>query len=318
MDKRSWRLLYSLVAFGALYSCAGNNGEPSVTSEAKLAAGGMPASAPSMRTDIGKHSQDYDEAAKGKSDTTGREASTRPATVESMADAMPDRFLIKNGTLTVEAGDVRKAADALIASARAVKGYVSDSHETVDSLGSRSVTLQVRIPADRFDASLQDIQKLGKILEKQVTAEDVTEEFVDSQSRLRNLRRTEDRLLAHLSKTGKLSDTLLVEKELTRVRQEIEQLDGRIRFLSHRIAFSTLTVTLKEKAHAQGLVPPETFSSGKVASDASRSLIGFAQGLWTMTIWLGIWAVVWIPAIVLMVIALRKRRTPKPGIGIPT
>src|SRR4051794_319547 len=82
------------------------------------------------------------------------------------------------------------------------------TRESVDALGRRSVTTKVRIPFTRFDSSLQQIESLGKVLDKQITAEDVTEEFVDSQAKLRNLQRTELCLLAHLDHTGRLPDIL--------------------------------------------------------------------------------------------------------------
>jgi hypothetical protein len=151
-----------------------------------------------------------------------------------------------------------------------------------------------------------ELQSLGKVLERQVTAEDVTEEFVDSQARLRNLKKTEERLVAHLSRTGKLSDTLLVEKELTRVRQEIEQIEGRLRFLSHRIAFSTITLTLSEAARSLAMTPPEHYSTGKITSDAVRSLVGFAQEVWSTVIWLAVWAVVWLPIFAILWLGFRR------------
>src|SRR5207244_3066349 len=127
-------------------------------------------------------------------------------------------------------------------------------------LGRLSSTIQSRVPFTRFEHWLQQIQALGKVLEEQVTAEDVTEEFVDSQARLHNLTQTELRLLEHLNRTARLADILLVEKELSRVRGEIEQLEGRLRFLQHRIAFSTITVELREAPRTQPLVPSETYS----------------------------------------------------------
>jgi hypothetical protein len=148
------------------------------------------------------------------------------AKLQTVADSRPDRYLIKNSTLRMEVKDPRKALEKVTESVKASRGYLSDMHETVDGLGARSITVTVRIPATGFDQSMLELQSLGKVLERQVTAEDVTEEFVDSQSRLRNLKKTEERLIAHLTRTGKLSDTLLVEKELTRVRQEISRLKG--------------------------------------------------------------------------------------------
>jgi hypothetical protein len=246
------------------------------------------------------------------------DASAKPDNLGTMSQNRPDRYLIKNATVTIEAEDVHKSTEKLLLSVRMAQGYVSNLQESVDALGSRAVTMQVRVPASGFDASMQQLASLGKMLDKQVTAEDVTEEFVDTASTLRNLKRTEDRLLEHLSRTGKLSDTLLIEKELTRVREEIEQREGRLRFLTHRIDYCTIAVTLKEKARAQAAVPPESFSTGKEATDATRSLVGFLRSVWSVIIWIGIWGIVWVPLVIIGFITMRtlrvrNRRPTEPG-----
>lgn len=119
---------------------------------------------------------------------------------------------------------------------------------------------------------------------------------------------TESRLLEHLSKTGKLSDTLLVETELTRVRQEIEELEGKVRFMAHRIAYSTLNLTFKETAHAQPITPPDSYSMGQVSSEAARSLVGCLQSLTSAAIWVSIWGVLWVPIVLLAWYLYRRRK----------
>ena len=231
----------------------------------------------------------------------------------------PDRYLIKNSTLTLESADVRGAARQLNELAKTVQGYVSDSHEAVDGVGNRSVTMTVRVPYQQFETAAERIEALGKLLDKQVSAEDVTEEFVDTTARVRNLKKSEERLLQHLSHTGTLRDTLAIENELTRVREEVEKSEGRLRFLAHRVAYSTFNVTFKETDHAQTVTPPESFSSGKIATDAGRSLIGFLQGVWSTVIWLGIWAIVWLPPVALGIWFLRRelRRNRRPIVPSP-
>jgi hypothetical protein len=235
-------------------------------------------------------------------------------TLAKYQQSEPDRYLIKNATLTIETADVRGGAKQLADLAKSVRGYVSDSHESVDGIGARSVTLTMRVPSDQFESISQRVEALGKIQDKQVGAEDVTEEFVDTTARTRNLKKSEERLLEHLLHTGKLSDTLAIENELTRVRGEIEKLEGRLRFLAHRISYSTFNITFRETAHAQSVTPAESFSSGKVATDAGRNLIGFLQTVWSTVIWLGIWAIVWLPPVALGAWFLRReiRRNRRP------
>jgi predicted nuclease with TOPRIM domain len=153
---------------------------------------------------------------------------------------------------------------------------------------------------------MQRLGMLGKVLNRHVSTEDVTEEYVDTDARLRNLKRTEERLLAHLDRTGELKGIVEVERELNRVREEIERLEGRLRYLSHRVDFSTFNVTFQEKPKAEPVVPPETFSIAKIASQATRGLVGFLQGLSKCIVWLGIWSVVWVPLLLLVLFLARR------------
>jgi hypothetical protein len=228
------------------------------------------------------------------------------ATLASFERAEQDRYLIRNATVTLEVGDVGNVLESINAMVSAGRGYSSETHETIDGLGVRSVTLTVRIPAEKFDAGMNALAGWGRVIDRQVTSEDVTEEFVDSTSRLRNLKRTEERLLEHLKKTGKLSDTLLVEKELNRIRQEIEQLEGRLRFLKHRVVFCTITITLRETARPRSTDPVASFSAKGEMNNALRELIGFGRAAVATIIWWGVWSVVWVPTAVVVVLLLRR------------
>ena len=279
----------------------------------KMDAGSTGANAPA---DIGAHGKQAVSAKHEPATHASNPVSTQDSDEETIkvvlaADIQPDRYLIKNATLTVEAQDVRRVASKVIAGATEIKGYVSGLHETVDALGTRSVTFSVRVPSTQFDTFLRSFESQGKVLDREVTAEDVTEEFIDTQSKVRNLRSTEARLLSHLSKTGRLSDTLLIEKEINRVREEMDRLTGRLKFLAHRVSYSTFNITVRETPHAQAITPAETFSAGKVVSDSARSLVTFSQQILTMGIWLLMWSVVWLPPLLILgYVKWRKRGVP--------
>ena len=225
----------------------------------------------------------------------------------------PDRYLIKNATMTVEVQNAKEALQRLTAAIEGAGGYVGNLQESVNALGRRSVTVQIRVPADQFDKALQGMEPLGKVVNKQVTTQDVTEEYVDTDSRSRNLKRTEERLLDHLNKSARLEDTLRLEQELTRVREQIERLDGRLRVLSNRVRLSTIQVTLQEAPQAEPIVPAATFSTAKVASEAVRSLVAFSQRKWTKAIWVGVWSAVWLPPLIVLLVVYRVLRRRKLG-----
>ena len=207
----------------------------------------------------------------------------------------PDRYLIKTAFVSIETDDARKAAADFRAQAAALGGFVGNLDEVTDGLERHTVILEVRVPADKLDGALQALDAFGKVLNRQVNAQDVTKEYVDNESRIRNLSKTEERLLDHLSKTSMIENTLKIETELNRVREQLELIQGRQRVLSHRVAFSSITATFTEAPKAESVVPAQSFSIGKVSTEAVRSLVGFGRVLITKLIWVGVWLPVWAP-----------------------
>src|SRR5690606_2304055 len=105
-----------------------------------------------------------------------------------------------------------------------------------------------------------------------------------------------------------LDEVLRIEQEITRVRQEIESLEGRLRFLGSRIAFSTLDVSVQEAAQVQAALPPQSYSAGGELARAFRSLVGILRGVLTLVIWIGVYAVVWVPLVLALWFVVRRIR----------
>lgn len=157
-------------------------------------------------------------------------------------------MVIRNGDVSVEVDSVELAMDRLRQLASALGGYVSNVSTHTGEHEVRSATLELKVPAARFDDAMSGMAPLGKVERSTATAQDVGEEFVDLTARVENARRLEARLVALLAqRTGKLEDVLAVERELARVREEIERYEGRLRFLSSRVATSTVVATVHEK-----------------------------------------------------------------------
>lgn len=218
----------------------------------------------------------------------------------------PDRYLIKTASVNIETGDARKASADFAAQAASLGGFVGNLNENTDNLGRHMVMLEVRVPADKLDGALQALDAFGKVLDKQVNAQDVTEEYVDNESRIRNLTKTEERLLDHLGKTSTMDNTLKIEAELNRVREQLELIQGRQRVLSHRVAFSSIRATFSETPKPESIVPPQTFSSGKVLTEAVRSLIAFGREFVTKLIWVAVWTPVWAPFVLAGLLIWRR------------
>jgi hypothetical protein len=137
-----------------------------------------------------------------------------------------------------------------------VGGYITNSSISGGRDQIRQATLELKLPATKYDDAVGSLSTIGKVETVNSSAQDVGEEFVDVTARANNSRRLEERLISLLAnRTGKLQDVLLVERELARVREEIERYQGRLRYLSARVAMSTLTVTVHEPAPILGNTP---------------------------------------------------------------
>lgn len=169
---------------------------------------------------------------------------TRPAAAESVA---APSMIVRTGNASVEVDSLEAAVTALRRLAQRLGGYIANTTLQAGREQLHQATLEIKTPAERFDDLTSGLRPLGRVEFINVNAEDVGEEFVDLTARAANARRLEERLLDLLgTRTGRLQDVLAVERELARVREEIERLDGRLRYLRTRAAMSTLSVTVHE------------------------------------------------------------------------
>jgi hypothetical protein len=109
-------------------------------------------------------------------------------------------------------------------------------------------TIVIRVPADKFEETLHAIEKIGDVSHRNIIAEDVTEEFRDLEVRLKGSKAVQERLTQLLAKASKVEESIAIERELDRVTMEIDRIEGRMKFLRDRAAFSTLTITFQPKA----------------------------------------------------------------------
>ena len=212
---------------------------------------------------------------------------------EAAAPVQP--YLVKTMEIYLQVDEVKAQSAAIQSLAVELGGYLSDLNESGDGVEGTTVRETLRIPALRLEEAMARIEALGKILQRSLTTQDVTLQFVDMNSRLRNLEKTEGRLLAHLEQSGDMQAILNVEKEIDRVRGEIETVQGRINDLANQIGFATVRVTLAATPSVGPISTASTFSTGSVFTDALRNLVGFTRGLWFIVIWVTVWSPVWAP-----------------------
>ena len=178
-------------------------------------------------------------------------SSTMPTSVSQ--DSVVPSMIIRTGQAYIEVDSLELGVAQVQRLARTVGGYIANSSIQSGEGQQRSATLEIKVAASRYDQALNGLAGIGRLLSSTTNAQDVGEEFVDVTARVANARRLEERLVTLLAtRTGKLDDVLAVERELARVREEVERYDGRLRFLRSKVAVSTLTVTVAERGPVVG------------------------------------------------------------------
>lgn len=200
-----------------------------------------------------------------------RDDGTPDLLLPGATDVIPN-LVIRSGTAALQVDSLERSIILIRALARHVGGFVGGSATQTGKGQLHAATLEIRMPAEHFEETVDGLRAIGALETVNVTAEDVGEEFVDVQARMVNDRRLEARLIDLLARrTGKLSDVLDVEHELARVREEIERYEGRLRYLQSRAAVSTLTLTVHEPIPVVDQGSPGVV--GEAVRDAWRNLI---------------------------------------------
>ncbi len=212
------------------------------------------------------------------------------------AAAVP-RKIIYDATIDLVVDSLNGLEAAIADVVKRHDGFLAGSDLASQVSTQRTATWKVRVPVDRFEDFVRAVSRLGEVRSSHVGSQDVTEEFFDLEARIRNKQEEEKRLLKHLlDSTGKLEDILKVEHEITRVRGEVEQMQGRLRFLANRADLSTITITATE---LKNYTPPQPVT---LATQISTTFFGSLNALIALgesLLLVAVALVPWLPVIVI-------------------
>jgi len=173
-------------------------------------------------------------------------AEQKPA--EAPAPASANRKLIRNATVQLEIVSFDDAVQKITAFANEEHGYVATTNSEKQANGKLRGEVVVKVLPENLDRLLQKLRGLGELKNQTLGTEDVTKAYFDTDARLKNAHVMEQRLIDMLNvKTGKVADLLQVEKELGRVREEIEKMQGDLKYWDSQVQFATVTIALAEK-----------------------------------------------------------------------
>lgn len=176
-----------------------------------------------------------------------------PETVPGVAAVSLNPMLVRTGQAVLQVDSLDAGITRVRGLARRVGGLVGNTTISAGTEETRRAQMELRIPSVNFDDAVGHLAEIGKVESVNVTAEDVGEEYTDVSARVANARQTEARLLELMNtREGRLDEVLNLEREVARVRGEIEQFEGRLRYLRSRSSVSLLTVTLHEPQTVMG------------------------------------------------------------------
>jgi hypothetical protein len=252
-----------------------------------------------------------------------------PASLQSQTGDTANRLVIKNADLAIIVDDPSAAMDHVIKMAEQMNGYVVSANlyqdYTNNGVQVPHASVTVRVPAERLDEALATIEAESKQLpvHKNINSQDVTKDYTDQQSRLRNLEATEAQLTNIMDSATKTQDVLDVYNQLTQVREQIEVTKGQIQYYEQSAALSAISVDLTANAAVQPLSIGGWQPVG-VAKRAVQALISTVQFLVSAAIWIILYvipvlALIFVPLflIVRWLLRLRARRKARTQLSTP-
>lgn len=235
-------------------------------------------------SDSGFVGEEFAEAPAAEPDFAGE------ALDSTAGQAQVERLVIKNANLSIAVADPANTMDEITRMAERMGGFVvnSELYRTTSESGQEfpRARITVRVPAESLNTALEEIKSgAGEVLSENVSGEDVTQQYTDLQSRLRNLEQAEAQLRDIMEDANRTEDVLRVYNELTRVREQIEVIKGQIQYYEQSAALSAISVDIQAEEAIQPLSIGSWEPAG-VAQEALQTLINALQFLANAAIWI--------------------------------
>lgn len=212
-------------------------------------------------------------------------------------DDTADRKVIQNSTLSLQVKDVAQARDQVLNFTRSLGGYMVDSKLSRPQAAA-SATLTLRVPEAQLEKALGYYRSLAvQVVLENLQGRDVTDEYVDNEERLKILQRNKVRFKEIMDQANEIEDILRVQKEVFNLQAQIDNLIGRQRYLEQNAKLAKVTIYLATDELALPYTPNEPWSPQAVFRRAVRSLVDNLRNLGSLTIWLGVYTILWIPVV---------------------
>ena len=222
--------------------------------------------------------------------------------------ASSDRLVVQESTLSLVVKDVRAAADQVLSYAKDVGGYmVASTYNNQNESPFAQVT--VRVPSEKLDEALAHLRGLAiKVSSENLVGYDITDQYRDLDARLATLKDTKKKFEAIMNDATRVQDILEVERQLMSLQDDIDRVTGAQIALADSAKMTKITLYLSTDELSLPYAPDSSFRPSVVFKQAVRSLVGTLRGLEAFAIWIGVYAVLWVPLLILILVWLWKTK----------
>jgi hypothetical protein len=223
-----------------------------------------------------------------------------PVFNEALAAEETDRKIIKNGSLTLEVENTETAKMLAESGVKDLGGYITNLNSWEVRPGVLAYNLTTRIPVDKLEIAIVNLTKIGEKTGENFSVQDITAQYQDTESQLKNKRARQERLRNMMEReTKNLADVLSIDRELNNVLNEIERLERTQRSRDDQVTFSRLQLSLNPAPQIGDLSGPE-WNVGKSWKTAVNDLFHSLRGITDRVIKLLVYAPIWIPALFIL------------------
>lgn len=246
-------------------------------------------------------------------------ASAELTTESASSTALPaERKLIRTISMDAETEDLATLLEGLTARITQLGGYVEAKNiRNGSNYGGyirRSLTMTVRIPAERADEFVSQVSENANVVSSTETVDDVTLQYVDTESQVKALETEQERLMELLAQAETLEDILKIEERLTDVRYELERYASYLRTLENQVSYATVNLTITEVKEYTPVIEEEPTAWERIATGFTRSIKNIGEDLKEFFIWVVVnspYLLIWGIVIAAAVMILRKRKLKK-------
>jgi len=228
---------------------------------------------------------------------------------ESVSLTQTDRMVVQNSYLSLVVDNVETSAKAIIANTQSLGGFMVNSSLNNPAEGG-TAHVEVRVPVEKLETALEAFRGLAvKVITENLEGQDITDQFTDVKARMATLQKTKLKFEEILDKATAVQDILEVQRELISIQSQIDSLQGQETYILNTSKTVKLSIYLSTDELSLPYSPSESWRPQVILKEAVRSLQLTVRAIANLVIWLLVYAVVWIPVLVIIFFIRRRNRS---------